>query len=132
MRAVFLEAGVLFLGQDPAQRLFQAALEVTQRALLPEGHELVRAVEKRNEWRCTGPEQGAIRPDLQPDVDVGEPLGLRGTDVHIAVAAGAVEAVQQQLAAESPGDRGVAGQVEGHPDRIRIAHLVPEFHRDTE
>ena len=31
-----------------------------------------------------------------------------------------------------PGDGGVTGQMEGHPDRVRIAYLVPELHRDTE
>lgn len=65
-------------------------------------------------------------------MNVGQPFGLGRPDVHIAVTAGAVETVEQQLAAESPGDGGVAGQMEGHPDRVRIAHFVPELHRDTE
>ena len=56
------------------------------------------------------------RADLKPDVHVGQPLGLRGADVHIPVTAGAVEAVDQQLTAESPGHGGVAGQMEGQPD----------------
>lgn len=126
------QPAVLFLGENPAQSVFEIALEVTQRALLPERHKLVGPVEKRHKWCCTSPEESPVLADLEPDMYIGQPLGLSGADVHIAVATGAVEAVEQQLTAECPGDGGVTGQMEGHPDRIRIADLVPELHRDPE
>lgn len=131
-RTLLLEAGVLFLGEDASQRLFQIAVEVTQRVLLPQRHQLVRPVEEGHKRRRTGPEERTVRADLKADVHIRQPFGLGRSDVHITVTAGAVETVEQQLAAERPGDGGVSGQVEGHPDRVRITDLVPELHRNTE
>ena len=48
-------AGALLLGQDAVQRLVEIVVEVGERALLPERHELVRAVEEGHERRRARP-----------------------------------------------------------------------------
>lgn len=124
-------AGAL-LGQDPAERRLQVVLEVAECPFLTERNQLVRTVEEGDErWRA-GPEQGAVAADLEPDGDVREPFGLGRGDVDIAVSAGPVDPVEQQLTAEGPGHGCVPGEVERHPHRVGIPGLIPQFDRDLE
>lgn len=106
------------------------SVEITERPFLPEGHELVGAVEERDQGCGTGPEQGSVGAHLKPDAHITELPLLGGLDPHIALPSRRVDAVEQQLAAKSPGDRRVAGKVEGHPHRIRVRRFVRQLHRD--
>lgn len=122
----------VLLGEDAPQRLLQVGLEVPERHLLAERDQPVRTVEEGHQRWCADAEQGAFGANLESDVDIGELFGLGRRDVHVAVAAGFVDAVDQQLAAEGPGDRGVAGQMERHPHRVGVRRLVTEFHGNSE
>lgn len=129
-------AGVLLVllrfGEDLAEGLVEVLLEVPEVALLSEGNDPVGPVEERDERRRAGAEQGPVAADLEADVDVGQILRVGGGDVHIAVTAWLVDAVEKEFPAERPGHGRISGKVEGQADCVGVACVVPEFHRNPE
>ena len=126
-------AGALLLRQDAARapRRGYASKSPSVRSW-PSGTSLSVRSRKATSGAALDPEQRPVAADLEPDSTSRQPLGLGRRDAHIAVPARPVEPVQQQLPAEGPGHRRIAGQMEGQPHGVGIPRLVPELHRDPE